>query len=246
MSMRLPQELPANVKEVLESFVQSTGSVLGDDLLAVVLFGSAAEGRLRASSDVNLLVVLRKFDPDESRGLTETLRKARAAIRLSAMFLLEAELQPAVEAFAVKFGDIARRHILLYGDNPFQHLNIPRAAAVLRLKQVLLNLTVRMRETIISRGDREEQMIAAIADNSGPLRACAATLLEIQDAPVGSPKEALEKIAGSLLPSETAGSLMKRITEARIGTGIPPGGARGIFCELLDLAHRIMEEAHKL
>jgi hypothetical protein len=246
MRTLLTRELPVNVEEVLGGFVQSACNVFGEYLSSILLFGSAAEGRLRPSSDVNVLVVLRKFDPDMSRGLAEALQKGRAAIRLSPMFLLEAELQPAMEAFAVKFGDIARRHVLLHGTNPFQHLNVPRAAAIARLKQVLLNLTLRMRDVIISRGDREEQMVAAIADTAGPLRACAATVLEIRNAVVGSPKEALVKVAFSLLPSEAAESLMKRITEARIGKGIPPGGARSVFCELMELAHRMLDEANKL
>lgn len=242
----LPAGLPDNVQQVLAAFVESMRSAFGGDLISVVLFGSAVEGRLRPMSDVNVLVVLAAFDRAKADRLREPLRTAHAAIRLSAMFLLESELQPATEAFAVKFGDIARRHFILHGRDPFSGATIPRASAIARLKQTLLNLTLRMRETYVMRSLREEQITMAIAQDAGPLRACAATLLELQRSPVGSPKEALEKVAGMLLPEAAAATLMGKITEARTEGALPPGAAGTTFCELADLAHRMWAAANKL
>jgi hypothetical protein len=45
--------LPPRVQEVLRDFVEAARGAFGPDLRAVVLYGSAAEGRLRATSDVN-------------------------------------------------------------------------------------------------------------------------------------------------------------------------------------------------
>src|SRR5205807_1909594 len=98
-------------------------------LRSVVLFGSAAEGRLRATSDVNLLFVLRTFDLDGVDKLREPLRLAEIGARIAPMFLLESELQAAATAFAVKFTDIAHRRRVLHGDDPFVSLAVPRAAA---------------------------------------------------------------------------------------------------------------------
>lgn len=58
----LPAGLPANVCQVLSSFLASAQRSLADDLLSAVLFGSAAEGALRKSSDVNLILILRRYD----------------------------------------------------------------------------------------------------------------------------------------------------------------------------------------
>ena len=245
MNANLPASLPDNVQQVLGDFVASARGAFGGDLVSIVLFGSAAEGRLRPLSDVNVLVVLSAFDRTKADRLREPLRTAHAAIRLSAMFLLEAEFQPAIEAFAVKFGDIARRHVILHGRDPFAGATVPREASVRRLKQVLLNLSLRMREIYIARSLREEQIVAAICDNAGPLRACAATLMELQGASTGSPKEALEKVAAVLVP-ETAASLMAKITEARVAGALPPGTAGTVFCDLADLAHRMWLAAAKL
>jgi len=47
---------------VLDEFVAAAREAFGHDLVSIVLFGSAAEGALRATSDVNVIVVLRAFD----------------------------------------------------------------------------------------------------------------------------------------------------------------------------------------
>ncbi len=94
MDASVPTNLPIHVSEMLGSFVESARGAFGDDLRSMVLFGSAVEGRLRPSSDVNVLVLLSAFEREKAGRLREPLRTAHAAIRMSAMFLLEAELQP--------------------------------------------------------------------------------------------------------------------------------------------------------
>ena len=43
--------LPADVGPFLQRFVDAARGALGADLMSIILFGSAAEGRLRATSD---------------------------------------------------------------------------------------------------------------------------------------------------------------------------------------------------
>src|SRR6185295_2756121 len=110
---------------------------------SVVLYGSGAEGQLRPTSDVNVMIVLTEFDRKRVDALREPLRIAHAAIKLTAMFLLESEIAAASESFAVKFSDILRRRRVLVGSDPFQGISITRQAEITRLKQVLFNLQLR-------------------------------------------------------------------------------------------------------
>src|SRR3982074_1700217 len=107
------ESLPENVQRVLESFVQGSQAAFGPDLISVVLYGSGAEGKLRAASDVNVILVLAKFEPAAVDRIRGALRLASTAIRLRAMFLLQDEIGAASEAFAQKFVDILRRRRIL-------------------------------------------------------------------------------------------------------------------------------------
>src|SRR5262249_23016997 len=191
-------DVPSRVREVLGDFVEAARGAFGSDLRAVVLYGSAAEGRLRATSDVNVILVLGAFDRARAEALREPMRPAQAAVRLAAMFLLESEIPAAAEAFSVKFADILRRRRLLFGDDPFTRLAISRAAEITRLKQVLLNLILRLRAAYVLRSLREEQVAVLVAEAAGPLRACAATLIELEGRPAGSSREALQRVAAAV------------------------------------------------
>lgn len=237
--------LPDNIKDVLEGFIVAAQNAFVDDLISIVLFGSAAENRLRATSDVNLIVVLREFSRDKADPLREPLRIAHAAIKLSVMFVLEKELAQASEAFAVKFSDIIRRRKVLYGKDPFAGISIDRKAAIIRLKQTVLNMILRLRSSYVLSGLREEQISAIIAETAGPLRVCAATLLELEKKTVISPKEALEK-AASCLASGRWEDTLTAITNARKGHALPAGASTSTLFNILDLAQHILSRANKL
>ena len=72
----------ASVEAILAELVTTTSETLGDDLLSIVLFGSAAEGRLRANSDVNVLMLLKTFTSERIDLLREYLRLAHSAARV--------------------------------------------------------------------------------------------------------------------------------------------------------------------
>lgn len=185
-------DLPENVRQNLVSFVTTTKEICGDNLISIILFGSAAEGRLRPTSDVNLIVLTRRFDISQIDLLREPLRVAYAAVRLQVMLLLESELSDASEAFAVKFTDILHRNRILFGSDPFRKLEISRTATLQRLKQVIMHLTLRIRERYALVSLREEQLTSIIADITGPMRSIAASILSLEGKPGLHPKEALQ------------------------------------------------------
>ena len=221
-SLAAPHELPPAVRDLLAELVASAQECLQDDLRSIVLFGSGAEGRLRATSDVNVLFVLTRFDKERMDALGESLRLAHVAARVAVMFVLEAELPVAAEAFAVKFDDIARRHRVLYGEDPIAKLTVSRESRKTRLRQTLLNLTLRLRNQYATRGLREEQLAIVIADAAGPLRSAAATLLELEGKTVASPRQALETAAAEILGGDGP-QVLQAMSQARVA---PPAAGR--------------------
>jgi predicted nucleotidyltransferase len=237
-------ELPSAVADGLREFVTAAQSALGPDLVSLVLFGSAAEGRLRASSDVNVIVVSSLFDPARLDALRQPLRLARATIRLSAMLILQSEVASAAEAFAVKFADIRARHKILVGSDPFAALTFSRAAMLMRLKQVLLNYVLRTRERYVLTSLREEQLASVVADAAGPLRSAAALLLLLEGRPATSPKEALETLAAAHDPTGWREPLAN-LSRAREHASLPPGAGGPTVQYLMGLAQALRAGAEK-
>ena len=238
-------DLPADVQQSVDAFVASAKAAFDTNLVSIVIFGSAAEGRMRATSDVNILLVLKAFDQEHADHLREPLRLAHATVQLNAMFLLEGEIGVAMEAFAVKFADIVARHRILYGSDPFANLDPPRDALVRRLKQVLLNLQLRLRERYVLLSLREEQLALVIADAAGPLRASAVSLLHLEGQPVLAPKEALEKIVTDMNNGKLSEALLE-VSSAREDRQLNPGKAAPTLMGLIELTRLMRERVERL
>jgi len=227
-------DLPLQVSCVLKEFIDAAQTAFTSDLKSIILFGSAAEGQLRATSDVNVILLLTQFDQRCADAMREPLRVAQAAIRLSSMFIVEAELPAAITAFAEKFSDILRRRRILFGSDPFIGVTIPREVVIVRLDQVLLNLVLRLREAYVMRGLREEQLALAVADAAGPLRSAAATFFELSAQPYTSPKSALEALV-HLAGDPSWIEVLPRISEAREKLVLPPGIAGPTLLKLIEI-----------
>jgi predicted nucleotidyltransferase len=228
-------ELSEDVARALEGFVAAARAAFGDRLESVVLYGSAAEGALRATSDVNVILVLAAFERERADRLRDAFALAHATVRLSAMFLLAEEVAGAAEAFAQKFDDVRRRHRVLWGRDPFATLTPSRTALITRLDQVLLNLALRMRAAYVGRSLREEQLVAVIADTAPPLRTAAASLLQLEGRPSVSPKAALREVATAVAGPLAEGTLV-RMSQARETGTLPAGVAGDTLLELIALA----------
>jgi hypothetical protein len=238
-----PPQLRAPAAEILNAFLQSAKDAFGLDLISVVLFGSAAEGKLRATSDLNLILILASFNQAKADRLREPLRVAQAAMQLHPMFLLKDEISYAARSFAPKFADILRRRAILFGDDPFASLSIPRDAQVRQLRQQLLNLMLRLRASYVVRSLREEQLNLVIASALGPLRSYAADLLDLEGRPSSS--QALETLGAELAMPDWR-RLLARLDATQESRLSSPGEAPRLFSQLLDLACRMHTRAEAL
>ncbi len=241
--------LPAPVSTGLDLFIAAATAAFGETLRSVVLFGSAAEGRLRSTSDVNLVVVLTRFERAQVDAVRDALRLARAAIGLEVMFLLSGEIDSAAAAFAIKFADIGLRRRVLYGDDPFHGLAVPREALRQQVQQALLNLILRLRERYALVSLRQEQAVLTIAETAAPLRSCAATLLALEGVASDSPRQALDIVLRNL-DAEDGGArwsgLLDPLRTARIERRLAPGLAEPVLFGLIELAGRMRQHAERL
>jgi predicted nucleotidyltransferase len=238
-------QLPAPVQEMLGDFLRAAQSAFGAELISVVLYGSAAEGKLRVTSDVNLMLVLASFTAERADPLRGPLRLAQSAIQLRPMFLLQSEIPAASRSFASKFADILRRRVILHGEDPFAALAIPRDVQVRQLRQQLLNQILRLRAAYVARSLREEQLDVILAQAIGPLRSASAALLELQGKPTATSQAAFEIAGSEHLKSDWPAALasLSCIQESRL---LPSGQAKRIYFQILDLTCHLHSQASAL
>jgi predicted nucleotidyltransferase len=228
-------------EKVLHDLVDVARVAFADNLIAALVFGSAADGTLRVTSDVNLMLVLKQFTQIAADQLRDSLRLARATVGLQVMFAVEAEIPFAAKYFALKFSDIKARHRVLYGNNPLESITIDDEDLAASAKQALLNFQLRTREQYVLVSLREEQLVNIIADAAAPLRTCAVALRRLRGESFVTAKEALE-IFVSNLKAEHYSQALQHMSEARETAHLTPGTAAQVLMSLLSLSHLLYEQ----
>jgi predicted nucleotidyltransferase len=109
----------------LDQLVEKLTKALGEDLISVVLYGSAAAGdHNRKFSDFNILCVLREITP-EQLGASETIfRWWREQGNPSPLLLSKLEVNTSTDCFPIEFHDIQKHHRVLYGADVVTGLEI--------------------------------------------------------------------------------------------------------------------------
>lgn len=236
--------LPQTTQKIIDEFVLAARTAFENNLSAAVLYGSAAEGKQRPTSDVNVILVLFSFEQSQVDALRQGLRLAQSSVQLNVMFLLSDEIPAAVRSFAPKFADVMRRRVILYGEDPFSGISVPRDAEIRQLRQQLLNLILRMRSTYAARSLREEQLAIFLANNVGAIRGLARILLDLQGRPAGS-QEALLRIGDDLGVPEWSGVLraMDQIQATQLGEA---GTIPKVYLRVLDCVQRMRVAAETI
>lgn len=234
---------PAPIDSFLEKLPNVIQECFPNNLVNITLFGSGAEDALRPSSDLNLLIVLDTFDAAQAQKFRIALEKLNRSRKLSVMLLLKHEIHDAARLFAVKFGDMVRRHKTLYGEDIARMLEISREAKKTLLHQTLMNYILRTRSTYAT-AETRHQLRTTLNQSAGALRAAAATLLELEGQPADSPRAALQSIAEHYGPP--FGQATKAMTRTRNGELLEESETESALEQLIKLAGMIFQRAKKL
>ena len=227
------RDLPLDIAAALDEFRAVSVELFGASLTSLLLFGSAAEGRLRATSDVNIVMVFSHLDLDRVKAWRSQVELLVAAANLQPLILLDDEIAAAAEAFAVKYFDILHRRRVLHGTDPFATLVISNEALQRRVSQVLLNLALRLRHTLLLGNDAGRAH--ALVDAIGPLRASAGALQELARQPRTEPREALLSLAAQ----HGATALIEQLQTLRISGDPVVANSTGLLAALIDFVRAI-------
>jgi hypothetical protein len=112
-------------KEVGDQVIADCEHLFGDDLISILMYGSAASGEYRhGSSDINFMIVLTEDGIEHLDRTFEAVgkwRKSRAAIPL---FITQVYLESSLDVFPIEYLNFRSNHVLLYGSDVLEGLVI--------------------------------------------------------------------------------------------------------------------------
>src|SRR5580698_9514366 len=133
--------------DALDQLVEKLRQALPDDLISVVLYGSAAVGDHDGKfSDYNVLCVLGRLTPAQLRATESVFRWWRGQGNPSPLLLTKHELETSTDCFAIEFHDIKEHHRILYGADVVSSLTIDRCFYRAQVEHDLRAKLLRLRQ----------------------------------------------------------------------------------------------------
>ncbi len=163
----------------VEQLSSSVQRLMGDELVAIILFGSAVRGGLSLHSNINVIVVLRSDRAELLRHLHDAFDLARASARIETRVMVDSEIPRAADVFPIFYDDVRACHAVLFGHDPFANLVIHDEHRRLRVEQELREARQRLRRHIIDYANDPQALRNTIRSLVKQVREPLASLLRL-------------------------------------------------------------------
>jgi predicted nucleotidyltransferase len=186
-------------EKLIDEFVERMRGAAGTNLLAVILYGSAAAGDYVADhSDVNLLCVLNETSFTAIEALVPAIawwgkQKHRAPLLMSAD-----EMRRSADIFSIEFLDMRRHYRVLWGEDVLKTLEIPMRLHRAQLEYELREKTILLRQRLLVAGNDEAKWELLLRSLPAFGTLFRHTLIALGEAAAGSKREAAAAMAGKL------------------------------------------------
>jgi len=141
----------------LNEFVERARKAAGENLEAVILFGSAASGDYEEGfSDLNLFCLVRDSSAKSLHALGDVAKWWAKQKQPPPQVMTRAELENSVDVFTIELMDMQQHHRVLFGNDVFQRLEIPLDRHRVQLEYELREKTLLLRQEFLLASGRDK------------------------------------------------------------------------------------------
>jgi predicted nucleotidyltransferase len=142
---------------LLSEFVAKLRSAAQQNLVSVILYGSAAEGEFHAEySDLNLLCIVRDTSFTSLSRVADAVEWWRKKKHHPPLVLTAKELKDTADVFSIEFIDMKQRYRVLYGEDPLRDLVVPMHCHRQQLEYELREKLFLLRQHLLLAGTDEK------------------------------------------------------------------------------------------
>jgi hypothetical protein len=144
---------------VLPEFVEKMRSAAGNNLVSVILYGSAADGEFHPEySDLNILCFLREASFAAITAIGSTIEWWRKQKHHPPLVLTPEELKTSADVFSIEFTDMKQRYRVLHGEDLLRDLDVPMTHHREQLEYELREKLFLLRQHLLLAGNDEKQL----------------------------------------------------------------------------------------
>lgn len=159
-------KIPEKPQDIFVPLTQDYLKVFGNELVSLVLYGSAAGGSyIRGKSDINLLVVLTSAGMDKFSNVLDTVKswkKCRVAVPL---IMTRDFINSSLDSYPIEFLNMKNSHILIYGEDILGGLNFTPADLRLQIEREIRGKLILLRQGYLEAEGKARQLRQLISNS---------------------------------------------------------------------------------
>jgi len=155
-----------SLERILSELVERLKSALGDQLVSVILYGSAAVGDWdKENSDLNVLCALRQISPRELLQSEPVVAWWRQQGRPPLLLLTAEEVRTSTDCFAIEFHDMKKYRRVLYGADLIEDLTVENTFYRAQVEHELRAKQIRLRQKAAELLSKPDRLVKLLIDS---------------------------------------------------------------------------------
>ncbi len=161
-------KIPEKPEDIFEEFLSDYKKLFGEDLVSVILFGSAARGEyILKKSDINFLVILSDNGIERFYEALELVNRWKKRNVSTPLFLTEKYINESLDSFPIEFLNIKSHYNLIFGKDLFENMEFKRDDLRLQLEQEMKGKLLNLRQAYFQAAGNARMASMLIHDSFG-------------------------------------------------------------------------------
>ncbi|NVM04778.1 MAG: hypothetical protein HWN67_20830 [Candidatus Helarchaeota archaeon] len=152
-------KIPKKPEEIFEEITSDYKSIFGENLLSIILYGSASRGEyVKKKSDINLLIVLTEDGLNLLGDALPSVKKWRKRAVSVPLFLTPEYIKSSLDSFPIEFFNIKHSYKVIFGEDILEDISINDKELRLQLERELKGKLLHLRESFFESADNKERL----------------------------------------------------------------------------------------
>jgi len=152
-------KIPDKPQDVFVPLTQDYLKVFGEELVSIVLYGSAAGGSyIKGKSDINVLLVLTPEGEDKLADSFATIKYWKKRGFAVPLVITKAFINSSLDCYPIEFLNMKNNHIVIYGESILAQINVNLENLRLQIERELKGKLILLRQGYLEAQGKPRQL----------------------------------------------------------------------------------------
>jgi hypothetical protein len=205
---------PQNPKEIFPDIIDDYRGLFGDDLISIILYGSATGSDYRpGKSDINFMIVLSENGIEQLEQAIKAVTKWQKRNVATPLFLTELYVETSLDVFPIEYLNFHRNYVLVYGKDILKDLSFNAEFLRLQCEREIKGKLLLLREAFLETAGKGRALKDVISQSIQAFLAIFDALLYLKEKEI--PKAKREVIRATCETLDLDAALFEKLLDIR-------------------------------